>query len=714
MQSSAEFAPQLRWRVILASTFFVLDLVFLLVGGGTSSTTVLIAYVPYIAMVFTVYVLCTRTTSRLPLRHGDSSHERIALMVVAFTADFAFIAVQLHLSGGGWWHGATLFILAIGIAAITVPPRALALVTTLGVAIYVGKGWLEISGAWVPPVWGTFPRVDGNTEFFWNYAAFGTISIVAAAIVQWRLVQRIRNAQQRLRTVVDASPYLVLTVDHHDDITTASRATQRITGHAPEQLTGASFFSLFDASELVAVKEVLRCVRGGERLRREFRGVAASGAERWYGMGFSRINNESQLDDVVVMVRDMTDERAQLDERARLARELEAARRLELVGRLVSGVAHELNNPLSAILALSEQLEQEPDASGVSGEARIIHEQARRARTIVRDLLQVVRAPAHSTRELEDVRDTVTDALDALRTRPEAKRVQFEVRLSDTPLYVSAEEGTLGQVITNLIVNAMQAMSADGSVVIDVSGDAAFVHIAVRDDGHGFDPETSVRLFEPFFTTRAPGQGTGLGLAVSRAIIERHGGSLRAESIEAPERGAQFTVTLPRELSVAPGQNIRRGSAPPWVTSEHSASLRSTAEPAATRDVAVARRVFVIDDERSIRLALRRWFVRNGWHVEECADGAEALERLLGDGPAFDVILCDLKMPGTSGMQVYATLERTAPALLDRLIITTGDVASADVAAFLALVQVPVLEKPFGLQQLTQLLERRAAAAGSP
>ena len=281
MQSLAEFSRQLRWRLVLASAFFVLDVLFLMAGGGTSSTTVLLAYGPYIALVVAMYAWCTRTTP-LRTRQGDSTNERVALMVVAFVADFVFIAVQLHLSGGGWWHGATIFILAIVIAASTVPPRALAMVTALGVAIYVGKGWLEVSGAWVPPVWGTFPRVEGNIQFLWNYAAFGALSIVAAATLQWRLVQRIRNAQQRLRTVVDASPYLVLTVDRRDVITTVSRAAEHITGHSPEQLSGESFFSLFDQSELFAVQELLRNVRGGERLRRELRGVSASGAERWW------------------------------------------------------------------------------------------------------------------------------------------------------------------------------------------------------------------------------------------------------------------------------------------------------------------------------------------------------------------------------------------------------------------------------------------------
>lgn len=406
----------------------------------------------------------------------------------------------------------------------------------------------------------------------------------------------------------------------------------------------------------------------------------------------------------------MTDDHRLTEERRVLARELEEARRLELVGRLVSGVAHELNNPLSAILTLAEQMEQEEGATESASDARVIHEQARRARAIVRDLLQVVRAPARNALQTDDLNDTVRRVLAAIMTRADAAQRTLHTSYSNEAALFRGEEGAIDQVVTNLIVNALQATSENGRIDIAVSTDEARVRIVIRDDGPGFDSTLQAQLFEPFFTTRAPGHGTGLGLAVSRAIVERHGGTIAAESLHETEGGAQFTVSLPRAsaepaIDLSPSPVDASGAPVNEIATLDEIFARADASVDAP---AVARHVLIIDDESAIRLALSRWFVRRGWTVAQCEDGAQALEVLREQHGDFDLVLCDLKMPGMSGLEVYSALERELPQVLERLVITTGDVASADVAAFLSNVRVPVLEKPFALAQLAQVIEMLA------
>jgi len=499
-------------------------------------------------------------------------------------------------------------------------------------------------------------------------------------------VARIRHSQAPYRTVVDASPDLVLTLDKEGVITTASRIAEHVIGISADALVGTSLHALLHLSERDALTDSLRRAGGGKRLRQEFRGVDGDGPT-WYGMAFAEVEDNQTSDAVVAIVRNMTAARAQAEATARMQQELEESRRLELVGRLVSGVAHELNNPLSAILTLSEQLQDE-DSTHVSGEVRVIHEQARRARAIVRDLLQVVRVQAPHARAVIDVRTVVQCALDGTATRPEAKTVAVRVAAPDAACLAELEEGALEQVITNLVVNAMQATPAGGVVSVDVQSSETRVSVQVRDMGSGIDEAIRARLFEPFFTTRAPGKGTGLGLAVSRAIVERHGGTLVAHT-SAPGSGATFLVQLPRVQS-APTAAVLPDHAPP--------------PRAATAPIGPERRVMIVDDEASIRHALSRWFTRKGWSVTLCEDGAQALHAVRHDQTGFDVILCDLKMPGVSGMDVYRTLELERPELLQRLIIATGDVASADVAAFLSAVTVPVLENPFALHHLAEVL----------
>jgi CheY-like chemotaxis protein len=209
------------------------------------------------------------------------------------------------------------------------------------------------------------------------------------------------------------------------------------------------------------------------------------------------------------------------------------------------------------------------------------------------------------------------------------------------------------------------------------------------------------RLFEPFFTTKAPGEGTGLGLSVSHAIVEQHGGSLRAENRTGGDaRGARFTVLLPFLDRRAVDRT--QPQLPP------SDLMPRVAVPAGS-----PRHVLVVDDEAPIRVAIRRYLERRGWTVEEAKDGREALEILgLYEGSPrvtterFDAIVTDLKMPEVTGMEIHDRLSRSAPELLAKLVLITGDTASAEAAEFVARLQQPLLQKPFDMRTLADLLDR--------
>ncbi len=693
-----DFLRQLRWRFGFVLVFCLFDAGMLLSGHGVTTPAAIVAFAPYLAWVASLWALVRSPLGgRLPT---------MPLILAAYAADLLFVVVQMHLNGGGWWHGPSFYMIGIMLAASTVPPRALVLVTLAGVIMFVGLAWLQVSGVLPPPLWGDFPRVDGNQAFLVNYAGLGALVLVGTAVIQARLTSRMRRVQQRHRAVLDASPYVVLTLDAHDRITSASRIAETITGRSAKSLTGTDFKQLFDVTEQDGLADHLQRARTGERFRREMRaaGELVDGRSRWYGAGFSRVESDGADETAFVILRDLTEERQQREDNAQLAHQLEEARRLELVGRLVSGVAHELNNPLAAILALTEQLEHDSSREQVVADARVIHEQARRARSIVRDLLQVVRAPAPLTLTTVDARTLVERAVAGTEARPERTQVAVHLAVPVSVCPIETEEGSIEQVITNLVVNALQATPTGGRIDVTVRDASDACEIEVRDSGPGFTDVVRTRLFEPFFTTRPAGHGTGLGLAVSRAIVQRHGGTLEAQS--SPE-GACFVVRLPRGADIAmfvPHAAVALHTAAPHAT-EPQATAPSAEHP--------ARRVLLIDDEASIRLALARWFERQGWTVTHCVDGARALALLLGSREHFDLVISDLKMPGLSGMDVHAALRDARPDVLDRFIIATGDTASAEVAAFLSTVSSPVLEKPFALTQLAELLDTMAPRAAA-
>jgi signal transduction histidine kinase len=363
--------------------------------------------------------------------------------------------------------------------------------------------------------------------------------------------------------------------------------------------------------------------------------------------------------------------------------------RLSAVGRLVSGVAHELNNPLTAVLHLAEDLQHGAGVTPGDREAlQLIGNQARRCRSIVHDLLSFARGG-----DRRPERTGLSDLIISARRGVEPILRSMNVRLDatmDPADELEVDRLGLEQVLTNLIVNGAQAAGSGGWVRIEGTSDGHGWRITVEDSGTGIPGDVLPRIFEPFYTTRGEGEGTGLGLSVSLGIVERHGGTLQAESGGAG-RGARFTVTLPGSGADAPFPD-RPGAA---------LAGHPNGNGAAGRPVAL-----IVDDERSVRMALGRYFERCGWTVVEAINGAQALELLAPAEVRYDLVITDLRMPGKTGLDVHDWLSANRPALFKRLIIATGDVASPQIRAFIQRTPRPVLEKPFELSTLAALVER--------
>jgi two-component system NtrC family sensor kinase len=316
-----------------------------------------------------------------------------------------------------------------------------------------------------------------------------------------------------------------------------------------------------------------------------------------------------------------------------------------------------------------------------------IRDQARRSRTIVRDLLSSARG-GPVRRQPTSVRELLERTARGLMPQVEELGSELTVEVDDTLPDALMDPTAMAQVITNLVVNAAQAARAGGRIRLSGVARPDRVEIVVEDNGPGIAPEAFERLFEPFFTTKPTGVGTGLGLAVSRGIVEVHQGTLAAENI--PGSGARFVVSLP--------------------VSAPEPRLPSEATVSAAPDRAM-RRVLIIDDEPSIRLALRRFFVKRDWLVDEAGDGEAALHALLAaNAPEYTLIVSDLKMPGVSGIALHDRLLSERPAIVNRMIFSTGDVASPEAGAFIDRTRAPVLQKPFELATLSETIARYTAA----
>ena len=385
---------------------------------------------------------------------------------------------------------------------------------------------------------------------------------------------------------------------------------------------------------------------------------------------------------IEALVRDVS-ERKRLEDQARdLYHQLLQAEKLAALGQTISGVAHELNNPLATILTWAERLSQRPaaqlDDQTKRGLETILSESERAAK-IVRNLLTFARK-RHTTRAMVDVNQIVRETL-ALRSYEQtlANITIIEALAAGLPL-AFADPHQFQQVLLNLIINAEQAMlgaNGRGTLILrswhDLDGDA--VILEVNDDGPGVPEDVQPRIFDPFFTTKEVGKGTGLGLTVAYAIIQEHGGRITVQS--QPGEGASFFVALP----------VSDGPVKPVLTREPIAA-----------NVGAGAVVLVVEDEAALGAAVAEALVDAGFVVDRAGDGEEAMARV--KVRLYDLIVCDLKMPRVDGMMFYRALEREQPETARRILFVTGDVAGTEAERFLEETGCRWLAKPFRLRDL--------------
>jgi PAS domain S-box-containing protein len=375
---------------------------------------------------------------------------------------------------------------------------------------------------------------------------------------------------------------------------------------------------------------------------------------------------------------------------------LRQSEKLAALGQLVSGVAHELNNPLAAILHFAEDLLNDERSAADLEALSVIRDQARRSRTIVRDLLSFVRF-RDAARERVSLTEALGASVKALQPTVHESGGRLVSSLPEAEIFGNTDRAGLQQIVTNLVLNAAQASGRGGVVTVRAVVTEQELAIVIEDTGPGIPPALMDRIFEPFFTTKPLGEGTGLGLSVTLGIVQQLGGRITVENRTSDEgtTGARFTVTLPIDgVAVAsPIAGDRRAMMAPSPI-EHKSGT------------APRPRALIIDDEPSIRAALRRFFTRRGWQVDEAADGAEGLGLLLTAKSDFAVVISDLKMPGCSGVELHDHIAAVAPELLDRIIFSTGDVASKDAAEFVRRTRCTVLQKPFELRALEGIVSR--------
>ena len=368
--------------------------------------------------------------------------------------------------------------------------------------------------------------------------------------------------------------------------------------------------------------------------------------------------------------------------------------RMASLGTTLAGVAHELNNPLTAVIGFTQIMLKSARDEDDRASLTTIHREATRAARIVKDLLTFTRRQEGTREDQVDLNAIVEYIVSTRRYALETRGVRVTVDLSPNLGRLAGDASQVEQVVLNLLVNAEQALaealdappsdptdtSPRGEILITTSRHGSFAVLQVADTGCGISPENLTRIWDPFWTTKPEGEGTGLGLAVVHGIVAAHGGSIEVDSELG--RGTTFTLRFP---IASPAPEPRRPT--------------PTGGERAVRPLDV----LVVDDEQAITSFLSRYLGARGHAVLTAHNGTEALG--VARQGHFDVVICDLRMPGMDGVQVLRALRELPDGDQTRAILSTGAALSDATRAAIDELAVEVVPKPYDVEQLRRAIE---------
>ena len=502
----------------------------------------------------------------------------------------------------------------------------------------------------------------------------------------------LRKEQEFVRSLVASFPDVIAVLDLTGVYTFMSPLVQDVLGRPATDFLGKSLGESVHPDDAAKLRSTFQKVALGQGTdsQFEYRTKHANGTWRVLRASASPLYDAGgKISGVVASARDVTESK-------RTEQQASQKEKLAAMGEMMAGVAHELNNPLTAILGISDLIRERAVDESMRHQIDTVLKQARRAATIVQNLL-VFSRPSILKQTKVQIDLIVRQALEAQRPSLQQKKINVEFHAAPGLPPIEGDPKLLVQGFSNLISNAEQAIGVardNGSLRISAALKDGKIALDFSDDGPGIAPENIGKIFDPFFTTRRPSGGTGLGLTISQAIVKEHGGKIEVEST--PGAGATFRVLLPIAVEEpSPAAIGARGLVP---TLSGSAELRGHS-------------VFVVDDEESIREIVQEGLAARGMIVEGAASSEEALVHLTTH--QYEFVLCDFNLPGLNGEQLFDRVRSHAQGAGPRFVFMTGALFDPAQIAKFEKRGASVVQKPFHVAALatllTQLLQRPLA-----
>jgi PAS domain S-box-containing protein len=519
---------------------------------------------------------------------------------------------------------------------------------------------------------------------------------------EWLETHKTREAIHA--AVVDSALDCIVVMDAEGHIVEFNPAASATFGYSREEAIGRTVAELIVPPELRESHNAgLKRFRSGAPAsvlgrRIELEAICADGSRIPVELAITAVGSGPSA----LFTAHLRDLRPAHEARTEIERQREAlyqSEKLAALGSLLAGVAHELNNPLSIVIGQALMLREAAQARAETDKkfesfaerGAKIETAANRCARIVKTFLAMARQREAERGEVE-IGELVERVLDLLAYGLRTTGIEVTTDIPARLPSLWADSDQLHQVLLNLVVNAKQAIEAQSaprkiSIVARADDAAKKLTLSVSDNGPGVPDKIRTRIFEPFFTTKPQGIGTGIGLAVSRGLIEAHGGSL-ALAPPQPGAGTVFVIELPVE------------------TSQPSAGAPTSDDPDAQKPIPQrGRRALIVDDEVEIASLLAEILQRQGFDCQYASSGDEAKEYLGRDGGDFDLILCDIRMPDGDGPALFDWLSAERPHMTERIAFITGDTLGPAADRFIARSGRPIIEKPFVPDDIRQIVD---------
>ncbi|MFV9507030.1 MAG: response regulator [Oscillochloridaceae bacterium umkhey_bin13] len=505
----------------------------------------------------------------------------------------------------------------------------------------------------------------------------------AIAIENARLYEQVKLSEQRYRDLFANAYDLIFTLDTNLAITSMNKVGPQLTGYPLDELTGRALVEFAVATSWPTAQHALReLLRGGAIQPFELELLRQDQEVIYLEVSAQTISNGTGFKGIHCIARNLT-------ERRRLEQQLIQSEKLSAIGQLVAGVAHELNNPLTSVSGYAQLLLRN---TGLLGDARLdveqIYAQAERAAKIVQNLLIFAREHKPERHQV-NLNEVLRSALALQSYQLKVDNIAVVQELDPNLPTTSADPHQLQQVFLNLITNARHAMNEHGgpgtltlrtSLGPTPTGREA-IRVEIVDTGVGIPEQHLQKIFNPFYTTKPVGQGTGLGLSICFGIVQEHDGQIWAESQLGV--GTRVSVALPVRVQVELAEP-------------------ELATPPATTDTKPVLKALVVDDEEPLVKLMARQLQDLGHEAVVATSGAAGLAIL--EHERFDLVFCDVRMPGMSGFEFAQALRERDPNLADQLIFISGDTISPATRNALEQSGNLFLPKPFAIEQLEAII----------